>query len=249
MPRQTVPLKLEHNDPTPMARLISYMAYPSPEQKSERVKFERSLCCAFLWWRGVAQPRWSKEPQTIRSAWLMADSELVMARCNAGLDLLDRRLLVGRVFLRPYFLHDRLLEKPRKLSQVFQTVPDIKHWDAPTVENMAAVYAMLTGMSENSGSNVKDDHWGPTKPVIHMAYTLGNWFSLPETFEVWESERYPPEKSGLEGWLDFVFYRAFFRSVDLKFFIDYAERIREQFPHIKAKFKIREQTTIKFASE
>jgi hypothetical protein len=161
MPKQTVIINVTSVPAYEAgAELCSYVAYPDPAQAVERGRYQVALSRWAITERMKIDRGWALGTQIKPS--IFAQSEPFFWRCYSdGTSLLANRAVCATAMVSPFLT--------RKAQRIDEGLP-------PTVENICTMWIADTlGYAPGSFKTIEANIWAPTKPIAHVAATLGLW--------------------------------------------------------------------------
>ncbi len=223
MPSEIIEIILSEADPYMSgAQFFAAIAYPDPQDKSERDKYMQAIIRWTLERRMELHSEWAQNLQLIRPAYFSGSDKQHDSILKRGMKKLKHRFAAAQFFLMP---HLRAIDTGR---------PQRVKGFVPTVNNMAIQAAGYLNMGIGSQATVKSRVWKPSKPVAHAACAYVVWHQI-----LWDKWGRNPKA---DKQLAFLILPEMVEEV-----VEIAEVFRGQLADI-SQFKIQDNETIQFVT-
>ena len=210
------------------AEFYSYIAFPDPNEETQRKKFGMALSRWAVLQRGKHDKDWNLTEQVIRPTIFSQPEELYLNTYKRGSTILWRRAQCAFMMLLPHLV-----------DPLFGEIRSARRY---SVGNIALAACHAFGYSTESQKTVESRVWAPTKPVAHAAAAfflcLG---AMRNPAQEWDDEH---KLCVQQPFLATLFYEDVFRDLVL-FPTDF---LRLQMPSCR-RFNIRERDTIRFITD
>jgi hypothetical protein len=202
-----------------VAEFYSYIAYPDPEEATQRAKYRIALARWAVLDRARLDRDWGDNEQAIRPKIFSWNETLYEKTRKDGGKKLWQHCHCAFMMLLPHLVKE-LLEGL-----------------TPAVGHIALTATRLRGNKDQKTYEAKI--WAPVKPVAHAAAAaLVSWVVLEDPAQDWDASHQLCYK---QPFLATFFYEDVFRN----FLLQTAELLRMQVPGC-SRFQIREADTIRF---
>jgi hypothetical protein len=204
-----------------VAEFYSYIAYPDPEEATQRENYRIALARWAVQERASLDPHWGRNEQAIRPNIFSQKERLFEDTRRSGGKRLWERCHCAFMMLLPHLVEE-LLEGL-----------------TPTVSHIALTACRIRGNQTTSQKTYEAKIWAPVKPVAHAAAAaMVSWVLLNDPEHGWDENHQLCYKQPV---LATLFYEDVFRN----FLLRIAELLRIQVPAC-SRFQIREADTIRF---
>ncbi|HEY7329497.1 MAG TPA: hypothetical protein VH592_17795 [Gemmataceae bacterium] len=205
------------------AEFYSYIAYPHPDEETQREKYRIALSRWAVLERGKIDKSWNESTEAeIRPVIFSQAEKLYKDTYRRGSITWWERGICASLMLLPHML-----------QELFEGLP-------PGVENVLGVLGAKWNYSVGSNKTIANRIWRPTKPVAHAAAAailcLG---TLKDPEHKWDDEHQLCYK---QPFLATLFYEDVFRNI----LLNLTSQLYLQIPSCR-RFKIRECEMINFA--
>jgi hypothetical protein len=166
MPREDIEIALSESDPYWSGALfMAVLAYPDPDERTQRDKFHHTLIRWALH-RLMEKPEWSQELQLLRPVYFCGADSLHDKILAHGNKRLQRRSVIAQHVVLP---HLRKFDTGR-----VHTVEGF----LPTFDRMITQATAKLGLEVGSSSTVAARDWSPLKPVAHAMCAYFVWSEI-----------------------------------------------------------------------